>query len=117
MRFGTPNFENGSPSPEVLRSSWSLAPIKKSPKCPMGPWLVYVAVAGTPARSKVSLMGMKLMATRFPACRGPRRPNSLMLEQFANAHIDVLAEFGDCGLRRGTKYQRHHAGQHPRKRL
>ncbi|CPU39015.1 Uncharacterised protein [Mycobacteroides abscessus] len=37
---------------------------------------MYDAVAGAPARSKVSLAGMKLTATRFPACRGPRKPNS-----------------------------------------
>ncbi len=54
--------------------------------------------------------------TEFAAVQDMRR-ESLMLQQFANAHIDVLAEFGDRGLRRGTEYQRHHAGQHPRKRL
>ncbi|GAB4983074.1 hypothetical protein MAHJHV61_13540 [Mycobacterium avium subsp. hominissuis] len=69
-------FANGCPVPTVLRNCWSPNPRKNSPKCPTGPKLVYVAVAGKSARLRVRRAGTKLTTTRFGACLGPLKSPS-----------------------------------------
>ena len=67
----TSKFENGCPAPAVLRKSSSPAPEKITQSHPPGRHWSYVAVAATPAKSRVKPTGGNL---RYPICRcpGPR---------------------------------------------
>ena len=98
----TSKFENGCPAPAVVRTSWSPNPRKFSPKSPTGPKVEYAAVAGTPARLRLSLLGMKLTTTRFAACLEPRKSplksghwKPLMLQQLPHARVNMLTKIGN----------------------
>ena len=123
----TSKFENGCPAPAVLRKSSITDSNRRTAQTdPRGQNVVKVADAAAPARSRVSVAGMKLTITpirRLPGAAEShlalkdvhRKP--LMLQRFPYSRVDMFTEIGNRRSRRSLQHQRHNPGNHPGKRL